>query len=25
MDRAAEAHGYLERGRAFGKCVLRND
>jgi zinc-binding alcohol dehydrogenase/oxidoreductase len=25
MDRAAEAHEYLERGRAFGKCVLRND
>ena len=25
IDRAAEAHEYLERGRAFGKCVLRND
>jgi zinc-binding alcohol dehydrogenase/oxidoreductase len=25
MDRAAEAHEYLERARAFGKCVLRND
>jgi zinc-binding alcohol dehydrogenase/oxidoreductase len=25
MDRAAEAHEYLERGRAFGKCVLRTD
>jgi NADPH:quinone reductase-like Zn-dependent oxidoreductase len=25
MDRAAEAHEYLERGGAFGKCVLRND
>jgi NADPH:quinone reductase-like Zn-dependent oxidoreductase len=22
LDRAAEAHEYLERGRAFGKCVL---
>ena len=25
MDRAAEAHEYLERGRTFGKCVLRHD
>jgi zinc-binding alcohol dehydrogenase/oxidoreductase len=25
MDRAAEAHEYLVRARAFGKCVLRND
>jgi zinc-binding alcohol dehydrogenase/oxidoreductase len=25
MDQAAEAHDYLERARAFGKCVLRND
>ena len=25
MDRAAEAHEYLEHARAFGKCVLRND
>ncbi|MDT5274990.1 MAG: zinc-binding alcohol dehydrogenase/oxidoreductase [Mycobacterium sp.] len=24
MDRAAEAHEYLERGRTFGKCVLRH-
>jgi zinc-binding alcohol dehydrogenase/oxidoreductase len=25
IDRAAEAHEYLERGRTFGKCVLRHD
>ena len=25
LDRAAEAHEYLERGRTFGKCVLRHD
>ena len=25
LDRAAEAHEYLERGRAFGKCVLTHD
>jgi zinc-binding alcohol dehydrogenase/oxidoreductase len=24
MDRAADAHEYLEHGRTFGKCVLRN-
>ena len=25
LDRAAEAHEYLERGRTFGKCVLTHD
>ena len=25
LDRAAEAHDYLERGRTFGKCVLTID
>jgi zinc-binding alcohol dehydrogenase/oxidoreductase len=25
LDRAAEAHEHLERGRTFGKCVLRHD
>jgi zinc-binding alcohol dehydrogenase/oxidoreductase len=25
LDRAAEAHEYLERGRSFGKCVLTHD
>ena len=25
LDRAAEAHEYLERGRTFGKCVLMHD
>ena len=25
LDRAAEAHEYLERGRTFGKCVLIHD
>jgi len=25
LDRAAEAHEYLERGRTFGKCVLTQD
>lgn len=25
LDRAAEAHEYLERGRTFGKCVLKHD
>jgi zinc-binding alcohol dehydrogenase/oxidoreductase len=25
LDRAADAHEYLERGRAFGKCVLTHD
>jgi zinc-binding alcohol dehydrogenase/oxidoreductase len=25
LDRAAEAHEYLERGRSFGKCVLTQD
>jgi len=25
LDRAAEAHEYLERGRTFGKCVLLHD
>lgn len=25
LDRAAEAHTYLEHGRTFGKCVLRHD
>ena len=25
LDRAAEAHQHLERGRAFGKCVLTHD
>jgi len=25
LDRAAEAHDYLERGRTFGKCVLTHD
>jgi NADPH:quinone reductase-like Zn-dependent oxidoreductase len=25
LDRAAEAHEYLERGRTFGKCVLNHD
>jgi NADPH:quinone reductase-like Zn-dependent oxidoreductase len=25
LDRAAEAHEYLEGGRTFGKCVLRHD
>lgn len=25
LDRAAEAHEYLEHGRAFGKCVLTHD
>jgi zinc-binding alcohol dehydrogenase/oxidoreductase len=25
LDRAGEAHKHLERGRTFGKCVLRND
>src|SRR6201988_3115676 len=25
LDRAAEAHEYLERGRSFGKCVLAHD
>ena len=25
LDRAAEAHGYLEQGRTFGKCVLTHD
>ena len=25
LDRAAEAHEYLERGRTFGKCVLAHD
>jgi zinc-binding alcohol dehydrogenase/oxidoreductase len=24
LDRAAEAHEYLERGRTFGKCVLKH-
>jgi NADPH:quinone reductase-like Zn-dependent oxidoreductase len=25
LDRAAEAHQHLERGRTFGKCVLTHD
>ena len=25
LDRAAEAHEHLERGRIFGKCVLKHD
>jgi NADPH:quinone reductase-like Zn-dependent oxidoreductase len=25
LDRAAEAHEYLEQGRTFGKCVLTHD
>jgi zinc-binding alcohol dehydrogenase/oxidoreductase len=25
LDRAGEAHEHLERGRTFGKCVLRHD
>lgn len=25
LDRAAEAHEYLEHGRSFGKCVLTHD
>jgi NADPH:quinone reductase-like Zn-dependent oxidoreductase len=25
LDRAAQAHEHLERGRAFGKCVLKHD
>jgi NADPH:quinone reductase-like Zn-dependent oxidoreductase len=25
LDRASEAHEYLERGRTFGKCVLTHD
>jgi zinc-binding alcohol dehydrogenase/oxidoreductase len=25
LDRAADAHEYLERGRTFGKCVLMHD
>jgi len=25
LDRAAEAHQHLERGRTFGKCVLKHD
>jgi zinc-binding alcohol dehydrogenase/oxidoreductase len=25
LDRAAEAHEHLERGRTFGKCVLKHD
>jgi zinc-binding alcohol dehydrogenase/oxidoreductase len=25
LDRATEAHEYLERGRSFGKCVLTHD
>jgi NADPH:quinone reductase-like Zn-dependent oxidoreductase len=25
LDRAADAHEYLERGRTFGKCVLTHD
>jgi NADPH:quinone reductase-like Zn-dependent oxidoreductase len=25
LDRAAEAHEYLERGRTFGKCLLTHD
>jgi zinc-binding alcohol dehydrogenase/oxidoreductase len=25
LDRAAEAHEYLEDGRTFGKCVLKHD
>jgi NADPH:quinone reductase-like Zn-dependent oxidoreductase len=25
LDRAAEAHEYLERGRSFGKCVLTHN
>jgi zinc-binding alcohol dehydrogenase/oxidoreductase len=25
LDKAAEAHEYLERGRTFGKCVLKHD
>jgi NADPH:quinone reductase-like Zn-dependent oxidoreductase len=25
LDRAAEAHEYMERGRTFGKCVLTHD
>jgi NADPH:quinone reductase-like Zn-dependent oxidoreductase len=25
LDRAAEAHRHLERGRTFGKCVLTHD
>jgi len=25
LDRAAEAHEYLEGGRSFGKCVLTHD
>jgi zinc-binding alcohol dehydrogenase/oxidoreductase len=25
LDRAAEAHEYLQRGRTFGKCVLTHD